>query len=72
MTLRKTDAFTATALLLADNGATAGTPEAERLAALRYYAGYGGASNPAYAFYGDGVIGYATQFQNDIDTLSGT
>ncbi|HEV7121675.1 MAG TPA: hypothetical protein VGN56_02495 [Candidatus Paceibacterota bacterium] len=66
------DAFTATALLLADNGATAQTPDAERLAALRYYAGWGGATNPAYAFYGDGVMGFAAQFQSDIDTLSGS
>lgn len=66
------DAFTATALLLADNGAGAQTPDAERLAALRYYAGWGGATNPAYAFYGDGVMGFATQFQSDINTLSGS
>lgn len=62
-------AFTATALLMADNGATAKTREAERLAALRYFAGWGGASNPAYSFYGDGVMGFADQFQADIDTL---
>ncbi|MES2226064.1 MAG: hypothetical protein V4480_04645 [Patescibacteria group bacterium] len=66
------DAFTATAILMADNGATAKTPEAERLAALRYFAGWGGASNPAYSFYGDGVMGFAAQFQSDIDTLSGS
>ncbi len=66
------DAFTATAMLMADNGATAQTPAAERLAALRYYAGWGGATNPAYAFYGDGVMGFAAQFQSDINTLSGS
>lgn len=66
------DAFTATALLMADNGATAQTRDAERLAALRYFAGWGGASNPAYSFYGDGVMGFADQFQQDIDTLSGS
>jgi peptidoglycan hydrolase CwlO-like protein len=65
------DAFTATAMLMADNGATAQTPAAERLATLRYYAGWGGATNPAYAFYGDGVMGFAAQFQSDIDTLAG-
>ncbi|CAN5718173.1 hypothetical protein BH11PAT2_BH11PAT2_08210 [soil metagenome] len=65
------DAFTATALLMADNGATAQTPAAERLAALRYFAGWGGASNPAYSFYGDGVMGFANQFQSDIQTLGG-
>ncbi|MBA3789511.1 hypothetical protein H0X32_03955 [Patescibacteria group bacterium] len=65
------DAFTATALLMADNGATAQTPAAERLAALRYYAGWGGATNPAYSFYGDDVMAFAAQFQQDIDTLGG-
>ncbi|MDB5245403.1 MAG: hypothetical protein JWN90_508 [Parcubacteria group bacterium] len=65
------DAFTATAILMADNGATAQTPAAERLAALRYFAGWGGASNPAYSFYGDGVMGFADQFQSDIQTLGG-
>jgi peptidoglycan hydrolase CwlO-like protein len=63
------DAFTATAILLADNGATAQTPAAENLAADRYYAGWGGASNPAYSFYGDDVMAFAAQFQEDIDTL---
>lgn len=65
------DAFTATALLMADNGATAQTPAAERMAALRYFAGWGNASNPAYAFYGDGVMGFVNQFQSDIETLGG-
>lgn len=62
-------AFTATAMLLADNGATARTREAERLAALRYFAGWGGATNPAYSFYGDGVMRFADQFQADMDAL---
>ena len=66
------DAFTATAILMSDNGATAGTAAAERLAALRYFAGWGNASNPAYAFYGDDVMAFADQFQSDIDTLSGS
>jgi peptidoglycan hydrolase CwlO-like protein len=65
------DAFTATAILMADNGASAGTVDAERTAALRYFAGWGNASNPAYAFYGDSVMQFAAQFQADIDTLSG-
>jgi peptidoglycan hydrolase CwlO-like protein len=63
------DAFTATAMLMADNGAGAQTPDAERMAALRYFAGWGNASNPAYSFYGDGVMGFAAQFQSDIQTL---
>lgn len=65
------DAFTATAILMADNGASAGGADAERTAALRYFAGWGNASNPAYAFYGDSVMGFAAQFQSDIDTLGG-
>ncbi len=63
------DAFTATSMLMADNGATAKTYDAERMAALRYFAGWGNASNPAYAFYGDSVMQFAAQFQSDIDTL---
>lgn len=65
------DAFTATAIYMADLGAAAQTPAAERTAALKYFAG-GNYTNPAYAFYGDGVMGFATQFQSDIDTLSGS
>ncbi len=63
-------AIMATAMLMADNGAAAGTPAAERLAALRYFAGWGGASNPAYSFYGDGVMGFANTFQQLIDQLN--
>lgn len=64
-------AIMATAMLMADNGAGTQTYAAERLAALRYFAGWGGASNKAYAFYGDGVMGFAAQFQKDIDQLKG-
>jgi len=63
------DAFMASALLLADNGADRGTRAAERLAALRYFAGWANAENPAYAFYGDEVIGLADKNQNLIDQL---
>ena len=65
------DAFLATALLMSDNGAGAGTYAAERLAAIRYFAGWGGASNPAYGSYGDGVMGHATRIQQEIDILEG-
>lgn len=65
------DSIMATALLMKENGAAAGTYQAERLAALRYFAGYGNANKPAYAFYGDGVMGYATFFQNQISILGG-
>jgi len=64
------DAFMATAMLMDENGAGAGTREAERLAALRYFAGWGNANKKAYAFYGDGVMEHADYFQNQIDILS--
>ncbi|MCI0620045.1 lytic murein transglycosylase [Candidatus Wolfebacteria bacterium] len=64
------DAFTASALLLADNGADRGTRAAERLAALRYFAGWANAEKPAYAFYGDEVMGLADGFQIQIDILA--
>lgn len=63
-------AFFASAMLLADNGADGGTAEAERRAALRYYAG-GNWSNPAFASYGTRVMGFASEFQKDIDILEG-
>lgn len=64
-------AIFASALLMADNGADAGTRASERLAALRYFAGWGNANKPAYAFYGDGVMKLADKFQNEIDILEG-
>lgn len=62
------DAFLATALLLRDNGAN-GTYASDRLAALRYYAGWGGATNPANAFYGDQVMNRKARFEGDIKVL---
>lgn len=50
-------AFMASALLLMDNGADRGTWEAERLAALRYFAGWNNARKASYAFYGDDIVG---------------
>lgn len=64
------DAFIATALLLRDNGAS-GTYASDRMAALRYYAGWGGATNPANAFYGDGVMNRKAKFEGQIRVLSG-
>lgn len=64
------DAFLATALLLRDNGAN-GTYAGDRLAALRYYAGWGGASNPANAFYGDQVMNRKAKFIGQIKVLDG-
>jgi peptidoglycan hydrolase CwlO-like protein len=65
-------AIMATAMLMADNGADAQTRAAERLAAMRYFAGWAGASNPAFSFYGDGVMGFAAKFQQDINQLGGS
>ena len=62
------DAFIATALLLRDNGAD-GTYYGDRLAALRYYAGWAGASNPANAFYGDQVMNRRDRLTNEIRVL---
>lgn len=64
-------AIFASAMLMADNGADKQTPAAERLAALRYLAGWGNASKPAYAFYGDDVMALSAKFQKEIDVLEG-
>lgn len=64
------DAFLATALLLRDNGAN-GTYAGDRLAALRYYSGWGGATNPANAFYGDQVMNRKAKFIGQIRVLDG-
>ncbi len=66
----KQDAFMASALLLRDNGATGGYAS-DRLAALRYYAGWGGASRPENQFYGDQVMERKARLQGDIETLDG-
>ena len=63
------DAFMASAILLMDNGADKGTLAAERLAALRYLAGWTNATKKAYAFYGDDVMELATKYQGLIDIL---
>lgn len=65
------DAFIATALLLRDNGAN-GTYAGNRLAALRYYAGWGGANNPANAFYGDQVMTRKARLDGEIKILAGS
>ncbi|MEK7652557.1 MAG: hypothetical protein AAB334_01255 [Patescibacteria group bacterium] len=64
------DAFTASAILLADNGAKKGTRSSEKLAALRYFAGWTNASKPAYSFYGDEVMDLADMYQKQIDILN--
>lgn len=63
------DAFMASAILLADNGATKGTYQAERLAALRYFAGWQNAEKPEYSFYGDEVMELTQKYQRQIDIL---
>ncbi|MBI2024284.1 lytic murein transglycosylase [Candidatus Giovannonibacteria bacterium] len=63
------DAFTASGLLLRDNGAAAGTYSAEHTAALKYLAG-GNWKNPAYRFYGDDVMALAQKYQDQINILS--
>lgn len=65
------DAFMGAAILLADNGADGGTTQTERLAALRYLAGWKNATNPSYAFYGDEVMELAAKYQSQIDILDG-
>ncbi len=63
------DAFMACAILLMDNGADKGTFAAERLAALRYLAGWTNATKKAYAFYGDDVMELAAKYQQQINIL---
>lgn len=64
------DAFMASAILLMDNGADAGGAKAERLAALRYLAGWTNATKKSYAFYGDDVMELADKYQKQIDILN--
>lgn len=66
------DAFYAAGILLQDNGGAKGTRADERLAALRYLAGWKNASKPAYAFYGDEVMDLADKYQQQIDILKGS
>ncbi len=66
------DAIMAAAVLMMDNGGAGGNPSKERLAALRYFAGWVNASKPAYAFYGEGVMDNAAYFQQQIDVLTGS
>ena len=63
------DAFMASAILMKENGANKGTRAAERLAALRYLAGWTNANKREYAFYGDDVMELADKYQKQIDIL---
>ncbi len=69
---RNQDAFTATALLMRDNGAGGRTAQTERLAAIRYYAGWAGANNPANHSYGDQVMKRKDRLEAEIRTLEGS
>jgi len=66
------DAFVASAILLKENGAVAGNYSAERLAALRYFAGWKNAGKSAYAFYGDDVMELAAKYQGMINIIKGS
>jgi peptidoglycan hydrolase CwlO-like protein len=65
------DAFMASGVLLRDNGAAKGGYQNERLAALRYFAGWKNATKPAYSFYGDEVMALTAKYQRQIDILQG-
>ena len=62
-------AIFATALLMLDNGADGGSRAAERMAALKYFAG-GNWNSPANAFYGDSVMNLVDKIQGEIDILN--
>jgi hypothetical protein len=66
------DAFMGAGVLLKENGAITGNFATERLAALRYFAGWGNANKAAYAFYGDDVMNLADKYQKQIDILQGS
>jgi len=71
------DAFVASGLLLKDNGASVGGYAAERKAALKYLAGGNwekpkgsNRENPSYAFYGNDVMEFAADYQEQIDIIN--
>lgn len=65
------DAFMATGLLMRDNGAVNGNYKAEWTAAVRYFSGWAGASNPVNFPYGDGVMARKARLQGEIQILQG-
>lgn len=65
-----TDAFTASAVKLANGGANGQTYDTEWKAAMLYYAGSRW-NNPVYAFYGDSVMDLARAIQEEINVLGG-
>jgi membrane-bound lytic murein transglycosylase B len=63
------DAITATALYLADMGATSQDYTSERNAACKYYSGKSCARGVGAAGYGNSVMAHAAGFQKDIDLI---
>jgi len=63
------DAFTAAALKLSKNGASAKTFDAEWKAAMIYFAGKRWNSS-VYRFYGDSVMELAKTIQEQIDVIT--
>jgi hypothetical protein len=66
------DAFMASALYLTDDGAAAQTPAAEFKAAMCYLAGCGNTGDKSLQFYGNAVLCYELQYQENIDTITGS
>lgn len=64
------DAFVASAIKLADAGATTQTYAAEWKAAMIYYAGSNW-NNPLYKAYGNDVMALTAEYQSQIDVLNG-
>ena len=56
-------------MYLSDKGADLGTREAERKAALKYLAGDNW-NKKAYAFYGNEVMEFAAEYQEQIDIIN--
>ena len=63
------DAFVAAGLYLSDLGADLGTREAERKSALKYLAGANW-NKPSVRFYGDDVMEFAADYQEQIDIIN--
>ena len=68
---RNQDAFMATALLMRDNGAVSGNYNSEWTAAIRYFSGWAGASNPINHPYGDNVMSRKSRLEGEIKILTG-
>lgn len=64
------DAFMATALLMRDNGAGSDY-KSQWTAAIRYFSGWGGPSNPINFPYGDNVMARKSRLENEIRILTG-